>query len=364
MADADRRIRWLRTALGVALILHALGHASAVVDTGTAISGFNSVDTADRAESSLRFASMLSAAAITCLLAAGLGALNVRAFARRWTVLATTGLLISLVFLFLFQPATMLAGAGVGVVLLFLIYRAMHTHVLQQQAPRDAKASLVRRAARFAWLLALTGMALSLTLRPVLLRWNTRPREAYFDLPGDTRAPGRGFQILHAINIDAAPEQVWPWLAQIGHDRGGFYSYAWLENLFGLHIVNAERINPAWQTRAIGELVPSTPHNWLGLLDRPLGWRVTRFEPGRLLYLENWGAFALVRTGPASTRMYIRTQGDAAQASLWWSPVELFVFEPAHFIMQRKMLLGIKERAERSAREQRDTPSTAIEEEN
>ena len=171
-----------------------------------------------------------------------------------------------------------------------------------------------------------------------------------------TRAnPAKGFQILHAINIDAAPEQVWPWLAQIGHDRGGFYSYAWLENLFGLHIVNADRVVPEWQERAIGEVVPATPAKWLGLVDQPLGWKVTQFEPGRVLFLENWGAFALVGTGPASTRLYIRTQGAArSSASLLWSPVELLVFEPAHFIMQRKMLLGIKARAEQLARQQRN----------
>ena len=173
-------------------------------------------------------------------------------------------------------------------------------------------------------------------------------------MPGDQVTPGKGFQILHAINIDATPEQVWPWLAQIGHDRGGFYSYAWLENLFGLHIVNANRVVPEWQQRALGEVVPATPPKWLGLVDRPLGWRVLQFEPGRVLFLENWGAFALVRTGPATTRLYVRTQGDArSSASLWWSPVELFVFEPAHFIMQRKMMLGIRARAEQLARQQR-----------
>jgi hypothetical protein len=200
--------------------------------------------------------------------------------------------------------------------------------------------------------MAMVFIATALAFRPVWLRWGTQPGEAYYELPGDQLPAGRGFQILHAVNINASPEQIWPWLAQIGHDRAGFYSYAWLENLFGLRIVNAERIVPKWQNRQPGELVPSTPPGWLGLVDRPLGWRVTCFERNQVLVLENWGAFALVKIDPAHTRFYIRTQGEPdARPSFWWAPLELLVFEPVHFAMQRKMMLSIKERAELLARQ-------------
>jgi hypothetical protein len=347
---AFARMRWLQPALGVALILHALAHASAVVDTASRIGALHGPDSALRAEASLWRASLLSALTLASLLAAGFGALHVKAFERHWRLLAMSGLVSSLVFLFLFEPNGMIAGATLSCALIFLVHE-----VVQPKPLERISLTPFRRIVRYAWVLALSGMAVSLAARPVYLRWGTTPREAYFDLPGDQSTPGKGFQILHAINIEATPEQVWPWLAQIGHDRGGFYSYSWLENLFGLHVVNADRVVPEWQTRALGEVVPATPPKWLGLVEKPLGWRVTQFEPGHVLFLENWGAFALVRTGPASTRLYIRTQGDArTPASLWWSPVELLVFEPAHFIMQRRMLIGIRARAEQLARQQRN----------
>ena len=57
------------------------------------------------------------------------------------------------------------------------------------------------------------------------------------------------------MDIDASPEQVWPWVAQIGADRGGFYSYQWLENLAGCNVHNAEVIHPEWAHAAGDELV-------------------------------------------------------------------------------------------------------------
>lgn len=68
----------------------------------------------------------------------------------------------------------------------------------------------------------------------------------------------------HAVQIRAPPERVWPWLAQIGQERGGFYSDEWLVNLFGLRIRSADRIHPEWQDVAPGDLVRAAPPDWLG----------------------------------------------------------------------------------------------------
>ena len=347
----SRRVSWL---LGVALVLHALGHAEAVVNTGIRIAANHGLGSAQQAYSRLWYASILTALAVTGLLAGGLGALHVRLFARHWPVFAVLGLLASLAFLVLFRPANMIVGVLLGAGLLVATRHVGHAHFANEQPPpAPGRHHWLRVAALTSWLLLLLGTAGMLALRPVVLRWGSRPNESYFELPGDQVPPGKGFQILHAININATPDQVWPWLAQIGHDRGGFYSYSWLENLFGLQIVNAERIVPEWQTRELGELVPATPRDWLGFVDQPIGWRVTRFEPASVLYLENWGAFALVRIDPAHTRFYIRTQGTAQEhASLWRSPLQLLL-EPVHFFMQRKMMLNIKRLAEESARRQR-----------
>jgi hypothetical protein len=134
---------------------------------------------------------------------------------------------------------------------------------------------------------------------------------------------------------------------QLGGNRGGFYSYSWLENLFGLHIKNAEQIHPEWQRLAPGDSVYATPKGWLGI-DHPLGWRVSRAEPSRVLVLENWGAFVLEPVGLGRTRFIVRTRAAEpdGMANLLLAPFDFLVFQPAHFIMQRKMLPEIRRRAE------------------
>jgi hypothetical protein len=82
--------------------------------------------------------------------------------------------------------------------------------------------------------LALFGTAAAalyaLVIRPWHLRWGAEPEDERRELPSDELLPKNGTQILHAVTIDAPVEEVWPWLAQLGQDRGGFYSYEWLEN--------------------------------------------------------------------------------------------------------------------------------------
>jgi hypothetical protein len=142
---------------------------------------------------------------------------------------------------------------------------------------------------------------------------------------------------------------VWPWLAQIGQDRGGFYSYDWLERAFGADIRNASSVVPAWQTRSVGDKVRAVQPTFLGgMLGRDLGWKVMQLEPGRAIVLENWGAFVVEPIDAKRSRLHIRTRGPGVPtiAGIAVSPISLLTFEPAHFIMERGMLLGIKKRAE------------------
>lgn len=157
--------------------------------------------------------------------------------------------------------------------------------------------------------------------------WGARPGEA------------TGTEAVHAIEIGAPPEAVWPWLAQIGQDRGGFYSYEWLENLAGCRIQNTNRIHPEWQHRELGEKVMLHPLN---------GMPVSRFEPGRQIALEGWGSFAVE---PLNGRSRVVCRGEAQRSLLSAVYYTLFVELP-HFLMERRMLLGIKERAERLAADQ------------
>src|SRR5919197_4036569 len=85
--------------------------------------------------------------------------------------------------------------------------------------------------------LALLGTAATalygFAIRPWHLRWGAEPEDEKRGLPGDELLPKNGTRILHAVTIHAPVAEVWPWLAQLGQDRGGFYSYEWLENLAG-----------------------------------------------------------------------------------------------------------------------------------
>ena len=179
-------------------------------------------------------------------------------------------------------------------------------------------------------------------VRPSHLRWGATDEELNEPLIGDELAPNPKLRATHAITINAPARDVWPWLVQIGQTCGGFYSYTWLENLAGCHMRNADEIIPEWQELKVGDRV------WLHPNAPPV--EVAAIEPGRALVLKPWGAFVLRPIDERTTRLIIRSQGDynpdlknVVLNFLLWR----VVFEPAHFIMERKMLLGIKERAEK-----------------
>ena len=191
--------------------------------------------------------------------------------------------------------------------------------------------------------LALLGMAATvlyvLVIRPWHLRWGAESGDETRELPGDELLPKGGTQILHAVTIDAPVEEVWPWLAQLGQDRGGFYSYEWLENLAGCEMQNADRIHPEWQHRELGETVHLHPAG---------GLNVSVFEPGRALGLEGWATFALEPLGRDRTRLIARGGVPRGPAAVAYG----VLMEIPHFLMERRMLLGIKQRAEASRRRQ------------
>jgi hypothetical protein len=180
-------------------------------------------------------------------------------------------------------------------------------------------------------------LAYGLRVRPWILAWGTAEDELQKSLPGDELVPDPGNESTRAVTIEAPVEEVWPWLAQIGQDRGGFYSYGWLENLAGCRMRNADRIHPDWQERDVGETVFLHPAN---------GLEVSLFEPKRVLALKGWGVFLLEPLDERRTRLIARGRGQPGLASVAYT----LLLEIPHFVMERKMLLGIKERAERAAR--------------
>ena len=184
-------------------------------------------------------------------------------------------------------------------------------------------------------LVGLGGLAAYLGLvRPWTRRWGATPRERRMPLPGDERVQRAGVSMTRAVTIDAPPDRVWPWIAQIGQDRGGFYSYAWLENLAGCRMRNADRVHPEWQHREVGEMV---------LLHPDAGIALTRFDAGRSFALDGW-YFVLEPAPGDRTRLLARSRIPRGRVSIAYA---IFVELP-HFVMERKMLLSIKERVERA----------------
>jgi hypothetical protein len=316
-----------RIILGIALLLHGLAHANAGMLA---------------ADGSRLLPTVLWAVATVSFLAAGAGLFGVRHLARHWQVLGLTAIASSLLLLVAYRPATAVTGIAIDLALLGVLGFVPVPH--EWTRARTGRWRAVGRTVTFA---ALGYVALAILSRPWHSRWGSTDDERRAVLPGDDLVPNPHYTLQHAVTIRAKPESVWPWLVQLGQDRGGFYSYAWLERLVGDDIRNADRIHSEWQTLGTGDLVRATQRDYLGgAFGTDLGWRVTRLEPGRVLVLGGWGAFVLQPVGD-ETRLIVRTRG-AGRPNVPLAPFGLLVFEPAHFIMERGMLLGIKHRVERA----------------
>jgi hypothetical protein len=126
-----------------------------------------------------------------------------------------------------------------------------------------------------------------LLARPRQLRWGATDQESDGPLPGDDFIANPGLSATRAISVRASADRVWPWIAQLGQGRGGFYSYDFLENLVGCDIHSADRIVPEWQDVAVGDEVKLHPE---------VGLEVAVLEPGRSLVLH--GAVPMGNVAP------------------------------------------------------------------
>lgn len=194
-------------------------------------------------------------------------------------------------------------------------------------------------------------------LRPWHQRWGATDVEVKAALPGDDLVAATG-QVTHAITINAPPEKIWPWLMQIGQDRSGFYSYTPLENLIGCEMPKVERLVPGWKPRAVGETVWfGTPKHFKGkaymvaavvdpqkafvMVAEP-DWK--KIQAGGRGQAGSWGFFVEPVDGNHS-RLIARSRGGTPP-SLWARVVSASFWDPAHFVMERRMLKTIKRLAE------------------
>ena len=200
--------------------------------------------------------------------------------------------------------------------------------------------------------------AYTLAVRPWHMRWGATDEELTRPLPGDAIVPD-GIQSTRAITIHAPARAIWPWIAQMGQDRAGFYSIDWLERLAGADIHNANQIVPAWQHLAVGDLMRT--YRYVERFE-PLGWIVVAVEPERALVLRSvdsrWSwALVLDPVDAGSTRLIARTRDGMMQGPQ--APLKYLVAEPAHCIMEIGVLRGIKARAERMAPSNVETTTTS-----
>ena len=202
-------------------------------------------------------------------------------------------------------------------------------------------------------------LAFHLFVRPWYLQWGATGKEAREPLVGDRIVANAASQETRAITIHAGVQQVWPWLAQLGQDRGGFYSFDILENLAGCEMPTTDGLRPDRQSWQEGDKLWMYPSNKAG----GAGFATLRdVVPGRALGFgthmvgtpiqspENgsW-SFALEPIGAAATRLLIRGRG-ATGRSPSETAFDMFLFEPLHFMMERRMMIGVKELAEGSDR--------------
>jgi len=182
-------------------------------------------------------------------------------------------------------------------------------------------------------------------LTPWMDRWGATDGEISATFPGDELVPEPASFINRAITINAAPEYIYPWIVQLDATKGGWYSYTWLEGLIGCKMVNADRIHPEWQDLQVGDLVRMCPDE-----PGPPPYVVAQIHPHQAIVMghqENgeWVdlyQFVIIPQADGTSRLILRTRTQMV-GGIWT------VIHPGAFIMERGLLRGVKERAEKLA---------------
>jgi hypothetical protein len=196
---------------------------------------------------------------------------------------------------------------------------------------------------------AVTAAGIYFALRPWHLRWGATDEDIHSPLPLDDIVTDPTYVTTRAVTIDTTPENVWPWLVQMGESpRGGFYTYVWIERLLGMKVANSEAILPQFQRLEPGDRI-----------DHAGNLIVRSIEPNRHLVLgppvgtptgEATWAIVLEPIGGGKTRLIsrVRARIAATPRGAFW----LALLDPGQFVMERRWLIGVKERAERAAKKE------------
>jgi hypothetical protein len=183
-------------------------------------------------------------------------------------------------------------------------------------------------------------------LRHRIMNWGATDAEVDARLPGDELLEHADGVATRAITVDAAASAVWPWIAQMGPlPRGGAYTYDWIENLLGLDMHSADRVLPDFQHPQVGDTLGYGKNRM----------RFERVEPRRVLATRsedgNWVWSFVLEEQDGKTRLISRNRFRLPSLT---ARIGMLPMEPASLVMERKMLHGIKQRAERLAAEGRE----------
>jgi hypothetical protein len=212
----------------------------------------------------------------------------------------------------------------------------------------------------------LATMAYLMIIRPWYKSWGSKGFESEITLPGDEQIPSPKVIVNRSIQISVPPEKVWPWLIQIGFQRAGWYSYDSLENAVGVADFmdghSSTRIIPELQNLQVGDTIPAAPDPYLkfnvihlaspesmvlqALINPITGKNLREENIGSGIWMRQIWSFYLAETQDRNTHLIVRSRIDYGP-ELLMNPLSWFIIEPAHFIMEQKMLKGIKYRAEK-----------------
>jgi len=189
--------------------------------------------------------------------------------------------------------------------------------------------------------LAVLAVVVIIALLPWMDSWGATDDEIAASYSGDELVPSPRLFYTRAVTINATPEEIYPWIVQLGADKGGMYSYTWLETLIQCPQTNADRIHEEWQGLKVGDKVLMCKN------DMPPGYEVAKIETNRAIVMghQTDGAwtdvwqFLLIPQADGTTRFVIRSRNSLD--GWFWDAIR-----PGEFIMMRRMMLTIKERAE------------------
>jgi hypothetical protein len=206
------------------------------------------------------------------------------------------------------------------------------------------------------------GTIYAFVIRPWHQHWGATKAEVLAAMPGDEWVPRPESTATHAITIEAPAEEIWQWLVQIGYHRAGWYAYDWLEGLAGVAEFadgqSAQRIIPEFQDLKVGDVIKTDPAGGMTVVDlepaRKLVMRARITVKGEHLDLDapvtpgtfdtSW-VWCLIPITENSTRLVVRFR-NFYQPSLITNLFAYLLLEPGHFVMEQKMMRGIKDRAE------------------